>query len=630
MYASGKENGGVVGRICGSGGPEPDLAEMADATGCEESLRCGDANGQAMTLSGRLDPATGDLAWVREEDEEAVNSRVLGTNQMPSMLHDVGRNAIYEGAIQVIVNNFAKVQGRMPRVLDVGCGTGLLSMMAVRAGADSVVGCEMFHVAMQDRITVIPAKSTDIDFPTPAAQADILISELLDSALLGESVVYSHADAIQRLLDRVLPHSSSLFATLVQSKEVHAMHDIPATTNDNANANTGAAASEVSPLSPWRNSLACSCSGGWPLIPLHWSRLLHRSTPSTSTATECLFMDFTKSQSQLENDSGGSENQQYCYDTVVTATAAGDITGVLLYWDLYLLSPDLDPKREHVYSTNPHTNPLADKPHRWQDHWVQCVFPLPTTISVTVGQEIQLTVHHNNVNIWLESSPSSSSTSMARRACEDCGPTPCTCGWHLLLPTDRILMLNDEYRSSCYYKAIKYLADETLAFVKSTELLGIAYNPIALNLGDSNVLALQMAHYMKAQAMKLEAAKVEALDPDNCLIIDQVNSPGSREAAKILGPKPASCASNDLHDHFDCWNGESIMEWDSYFEDEGDSESEQEQEQEQEQEKELQSRVVSLVSDCYWFQLQARPVWQALSFHYQRTALDQLLLASPR
>lgn len=37
-------------------------------------------------------------------------------------------------------------QGKKANVLDIGTGTGLLSMMAVACGADSVIACEVqFH-----------------------------------------------------------------------------------------------------------------------------------------------------------------------------------------------------------------------------------------------------------------------------------------------------------------------------------------------------------------------------------------------------------------------------------------------------------------------------------------------------
>ncbi len=92
---------------------------------------------------------------------------------------------------------------RGPVVIDIGCGTGLLALMAARAGASHVYACEQFepmakiaqHVVevnkMETRITVHMKCSSNLqvgeglDLP---CKADMLVSEILDSCLLGEGV----------------------------------------------------------------------------------------------------------------------------------------------------------------------------------------------------------------------------------------------------------------------------------------------------------------------------------------------------------------------------------------------------------------------------------------------------------
>src|SRR5262249_40091000 len=54
------------------------------------------------------------------------------------MLNDAQRNDAFEHAIRAALDK----EGRHARILDIGAGSGLLSMMAARAGATSVVACE--------------------------------------------------------------------------------------------------------------------------------------------------------------------------------------------------------------------------------------------------------------------------------------------------------------------------------------------------------------------------------------------------------------------------------------------------------------------------------------------------------
>lgn len=122
------------------------------------------------------------------------------------MLQETVRNDAYDAAIR------AAVRPGM-RVLDIGTGTGLLAMMAARAGAGAVETCERTQaiadaatdiVALNGyagRVRVHHAMSTALD---PEADlggpVDLVVSEILASDLIGEGVLPTLRDAVRRLL----------------------------------------------------------------------------------------------------------------------------------------------------------------------------------------------------------------------------------------------------------------------------------------------------------------------------------------------------------------------------------------------------------------------------------------------
>ncbi len=124
------------------------------------------------------------------------------------MLADLGRNRAFEQAIARAVRRRGGA-----RVLDVGTGTGLLAMMAARAGAAWVVGCEATpHLArlarevvaangLADRVSVVDRWSNELSVPGDLPErANVLVSETVDHGLLGEGFVPSLLDARERLL----------------------------------------------------------------------------------------------------------------------------------------------------------------------------------------------------------------------------------------------------------------------------------------------------------------------------------------------------------------------------------------------------------------------------------------------
>ena len=122
------------------------------------------------------------------------------------MMNDAARNRAYDAAIRRAV-------GPTTHVLEIGTGSGLLAMMAARAGARLVSTCEQVESIAEtaaeivqrngfgERVKVIAKRSTQlavgVDLPE---RADVLISEILSDKLLEEGVINSTVHARRQLL----------------------------------------------------------------------------------------------------------------------------------------------------------------------------------------------------------------------------------------------------------------------------------------------------------------------------------------------------------------------------------------------------------------------------------------------
>ena len=79
----------------------------------------------------------------------------IARSSYADMLHDNERNVLYHKAIKLAVK-CVHDQGRKAKVLDIGTGTGLLSMMAAGAGAEVITAVEviMFLLLLSVRFSL--------------------------------------------------------------------------------------------------------------------------------------------------------------------------------------------------------------------------------------------------------------------------------------------------------------------------------------------------------------------------------------------------------------------------------------------------------------------------------------------
>lgn len=162
------------------------------------------------------------------------------------MMNDRSRNDAYDSAIGRQVKR-QTTDGKSPLVLDIGAGSGLLSMMAARAGAAEVVACEMVKPVADkaseiigrngysDRIALHAVKSTCLAVGQELPRrADMLVTEIFDVGLLGEFVLPALAHARRNLLAEaatIVPARARVWMMPVESSEIHELFHV-----DNRNA----------------------------------------------------------------------------------------------------------------------------------------------------------------------------------------------------------------------------------------------------------------------------------------------------------------------------------------------------------------------------------------------------------
>jgi protein arginine N-methyltransferase 1 len=142
-----------------------------------------------------------------------------------TMLSDEPRTSTYAQAIAETVR-----PGDV--VVDIGTGTGILAMMAARAGAGHVYAIEAGPVirlaekvveanGLQDVITLVEGASFEVTLPE---LADVLVSEIIWNAGLGEGILAAFADARARLLKpdaRIIPGSLEMWIAPIDCPLAH-------------------------------------------------------------------------------------------------------------------------------------------------------------------------------------------------------------------------------------------------------------------------------------------------------------------------------------------------------------------------------------------------------------------------
>ena len=279
-----------------------------------------------------------------------------------AMIDDRKRNGAYDAAIR------RAVPGK--RVLDIGTGSGLLAMMAARAGAASVTTCEAVVVLADHAreiiarngfarsVTVIGKPSTELAVGRELTQrAQVLITETFASSLIGEGALPTLEHAHEHLLMQdatVIPAAGAVMGYLVGGDTLKTMLFVDKI--------EGFDLTLFNDFAP-------------PMLAAPMNGVAHQPM---SSDIELLRFDFKERSFPM-----GRRRM------AVTATASGACAGIVQWIRLELDS-------ETAYDNRP----VPGAP--FNGHWAHVVHRFPRLVHVTAGDVVPLVVRHDRSQVNID------------------------------------------------------------------------------------------------------------------------------------------------------------------------------------------------------------------------------------
>ncbi|KAK7070765.1 Protein arginine N-methyltransferase 7 [Halocaridina rubra] len=426
-------------------------------------------------FTSQLNPITGKMEWELQPENYDFQQEVA-RSAYADMLHDKERNdKYYEGLRKSIAD--LRRRGQEVHVLDIGTGTGLLSMMAVACGADSVTACEAFYPMAEcarkqiiknccaDKVRLVAKRSTELEVGPGRdmeRKANLLVAEVFDTELIGEGAVETYRHARDFLLTEdalLVPSEGTVYAQVVESKMLQRWNRLQPMKKSSVDG------TDKDVLVSIPRSVE-ECPGAAAVHDLQLSQVPLKWFTPISKPLPVFWFDWS-----------GRKRDIYCDETTrikFQTQASGVCDAVLMWWDLRM-----DQDGEVMLSCAPYwAHPdVVDRPKRssedipWRDHWMQAVYYLPQPYNVEEDKSLTLLSMHDEYSLWFNIQGD-----LSEEVCED--RPVCECGLHIVSSRTRLGQLNDPRRIKKYIQVLEK---------------HITPGSICLTLGDSCLMAIAAA-----------------------------------------------------------------------------------------------------------------------------------------
>ncbi|XP_055222218.1 protein arginine N-methyltransferase 7 isoform X5 [Gorilla gorilla gorilla] len=390
----------------------------------------------------RANPTTGSVEWL-EEDEHYDYHQEIARSSYADMLHDKDRNVKYYQGIRAAVSR-VKDRGQKALVLDIGTGTGLLSMMAVTAGADFCYAIEVFKPmadaavkiveknGFSDKIKVINKHSTEVTVGPEgdmSCRANILVTELFDTELIGEGALPSYEHAHRHLVEEnceAVPHRATVYAQLVESRRMWSWNKLFP-----IHVQTSLGEQVIVPPVDLE-----SCPGAPSVCDIQLNQVSPADFTVLSDVLPMFSIDFSK---QVSSSAA-------CHSRRFEPLTSGRAQVVLSWWDI-----EMDPEGKIKCTMAPFWAHSDPEEMQWRDHWMQCVYFLPQEEPVVQGSVLYLVAHHDDYCVWYSLQRTSPEKNERVRQMRPV----CDCQAHLLWNRPRFGEINDQDRTDRYVQALR-------------------------------------------------------------------------------------------------------------------------------------------------------------------------------